>query len=179
MRTIEEIIDEWKVEFGVFRSGKSGQYRSIPFEGRKDLLNILCKTMIDEGHGEEAIKSDYIRLTVVNSCSPPDGANIKASNLLKWKNIVAKQWAETKLEFYRGKFSEYKAEDRVKPIAEEKTNLKKKYSTEKEISPEEMLQKVFEPKNRLVSTQKIDRSQDTNWELLAELGIEADEATNE
>ncbi len=109
MRSIQDIIYDWKHECGIQRTGKSGSYRMIPFEGKKDLLLALAQTMIDEGHSEESILSLNTRNLVCNTCAAPDAANVK--NNKKIKQITGEQWKEALKEFYRGPVSQFRPKE--------------------------------------------------------------------
>ena len=113
MREIEEIVADWKVTYGILRQGKFGSYRSIPFEGKRDMLNDLVQTMIDEGYSQEDIKTaNTQRLVVKYSCPPPEA---KTKNFKKQQDITADQWRTAIVEVFRGKISKYVPKDAEKP----------------------------------------------------------------
>lgn len=116
-RSIEDIAEDWKAEVGVNRSGKSGFYRMIPFEGKKDLLLSLAQTMIDEGYDEDTLKSVSTKNVVVKCCCPPETA--KSRGLRDMQRITAAQWADVLKEFYRGKVSQFKPQERNKNVPAE------------------------------------------------------------
>ncbi len=159
MRDIPDIIEDWRHECGIQKTGKSGSYRLIPFNGKKDLLLALAQTMIDEGYKEEDLKSMSTRNAVCNACAAPDAANIK--NNKKIKQITADQWKDVLKEFYRGSVSQYRPNE-----------VQKSYVPKEDIEQKgKDLDKILNPSTRIVSSKKFDRSNDTNWDLLNELGI--------
>ena len=60
MRAIEDVVQEWVAEFGILARGKSGPYRYIEYSQKKDLLMVLIRTLIEEGHSEEVGASPLI-----------------------------------------------------------------------------------------------------------------------
>lgn len=163
MRSVQDIIDDWKHEVGLQRSGKSGSYRVIPFQGKMDLLLALAQTMIDEGHPEEVIRSLNTRNLICNACAAPDAANIK--NNKKIKQITGEQWKEALKEFYRGPVSQFRPKEPEKSYAV--TPIEE--ATQKKMSIED----IMNPKNRIV----IDTSQYSDMKLdldfLKEMGVDA------
>lgn len=166
MRTIADIIEDWKVEYGTLKTGRNSQYVAIAFKQRKSLLLGLVQTMIDAGCAEEDISSVQTRNKVIEACTAPDQAPIPAKNIRLWKKMVAEDWAYAYKKHFHGAVAKYVVEE-VEEVPFTKTETKSV----------ENIEDILNPKDRLVSTQKIDRSADTNWELLAELGIDPDEVS--
>lgn len=177
MRTIEEIIEAWKAEFGTLAQGQWGPYRFIDFKSNRELVLNLVQTLKDEGYPEADLAGARVQLKVVDACEAPPGKSArKASSIRTTKNMTASNWRWALVEVYRGKVSTY-----VPPAQEIADIVETIFPLEikPELSKEELLEKIMSPKDRIVSTQKIDRSNDTNWELMEELGMDPDEEDNE
>lgn len=184
MRTIEDIIIEWKAEFGVLARNANGPYRYIDYRQKKDNLMTLVATLIAEGYDEDVIKSTSTVNAIVNGCEAPDGASSREkSKIKKGKQITATQLKTNVFpEFFRGKFVD-KVPDTDAGLAKDITVFEqpKEIEIKKPVEPtkEELLDKILNPKDRLVSAKKIDRRNNVNWELLEALGLDLDEADNE
>ena len=165
MRNIEDIIIEWRVEFGVSARGKTGKYYYIDYAQKKDLLTILIRTIIDEGYDEDVVKSVTTRNLIINGCEAPDGASSRSSSKIKKsKNITADNLKEIIPEFFRGKFS-------IVAHEKEKIALPEKPQTTFEQPKVEKIPEI-DPKDRI----KMDTSDVVDGELdldfLKELGID-------
>jgi hypothetical protein len=175
VRSIEDIIEDWKAECGTLKQGRTSQYVAIEFGVRLSLLIILVKTMIDEGHTEDDITGVQTRNKAIAACTPPDSVPIPTKNIKTWKKIVAGEWSMALRKFFNGGVSEVEEK-----VVEAPAKVEVKAPPKPEMTPEQLLEEIMQPKNRLQSAEKIDRSADTNWELLAELGMLPDGApTNE
>lgn len=121
MRTIDDIIIEWKVEFGVKERGKTGDYHYIDYRQKKDLLTILIRTLIDEGYDEDTIKSTTTRNLIINGCEAPDGASSRSgSKIRKSKQITLDNLKQIIPQFFRGKFSTVPTENEKQTVLPEK-----------------------------------------------------------
>ena len=134
MRSIEDIIQIWKHEYGVVKQGRGGSYRSIPFDGKRDLLNDLAQTLKDDGYSEEQIKSLSTKLLVIKACVPPPEANTKKIDLQR--KITGEQWADATFEIFAGKTSKYvRDESTAAPVSR-----KKEFDwTKVEVVPKDMI----------------------------------------
>lgn len=118
MRSIEEIIRDWKTEYGVLKTGRNSQYLAIEFKERKTMLLSLVQTMVDEGHTKEDITSFQSRNKVVDACTAPDSAPIPAKNVKLWKKMVTEDYEYAFGKFFHGAVSKYvdkKAKEEIKP----------------------------------------------------------------
>lgn len=137
MRTIDEIVEDWKVEYGTMAYGRDGAfYRYIDFKIKKNLLLNLAQTMIDEGYDQETLSSIKTINMVVNGCEAPEGASSRAkSKIKKSKDITSSQWKEVLKEFFRGPISTFNPENR-----EQELKLpEKKSEKELEINPSDRI----------------------------------------
>jgi len=108
LRTLEEIVDEWKGEFGILGRGKNGPYRYIDYSQKKDLLMTLVRTLIDEGYDQNTLKSTRTANLIINACEAPDGASSRSSGKIrKSKQITASNLKFVLTEFFRGPFSSH------------------------------------------------------------------------
>ena len=173
MRAVEDIIDDWKAEFGTMAYGKHGQwYRYISWKIEKNLLLNLAQTLIDEGYKKEDLVDEdnrpnaVILAQVVNGCSAPEGASSrKKSDILKSKRITANNWKEVLKEFFRGPVSTHIPEDRTPEILEP---VREKFKPKATKIPE------VDPKDRI----KMDTSEmpdiPMDEDFLNQLGVTAD-----
>lgn len=102
MRSIEETAEEWLVEFGRQERGKNGPYRRIEFAEKKDVLLVLVRTLIDEGYGQEILKTQKTINIIINTLEPRD-SNTAAIRKIKEIHCKDVKWALN--EFFRGGFS--------------------------------------------------------------------------
>jgi hypothetical protein len=168
MRKPEDIIDDWKVEFGTLSYGKHGSfYRYIDWKIQKNLLMNLVQTFIDEGYKkEDLIDQDgdpdrKIQMDVVSACSPPDGASSrKKVNIDKSKKITAKNWKESLKEFFRGPVSTFSPQEHVVEYKEIKINK----------TLEEKLDVELRDRIKVDTSDVIDLPLDSDF--LSELGID-------
>jgi hypothetical protein len=144
LRSIDDIIDDWKTEFGTMAYGKHGAfYRYIDWKIEKNLLLNLAQTLIDEGHKESLVDEDNrpnasTQLKVVNACAAPDGASSrKKSDILKSKRITALNWKEVLKEFFRGTVSIHVPENRVSGV--EIPEIETKPSKSIEVDPSDRI----------------------------------------
>jgi hypothetical protein len=125
--------------------------------------------MVDEGYDKEVLSSPQTRNKVVAACAAPDSAPIVAKNLRKWKDMVSGEWSFAWGKFFNGSISKYK-----EPLKPEAVVTKPvKTNTEPEKPLEQLAEEVANSNNRLRPI-KIDRGDDTNWELLEELGMDSE-----
>jgi len=173
--SIDEIIGDWAAKCSVELTNKNGHpYWGIPSgSSRRECFLDLIQTLLDQGWKKEEIKTDGVRAKVVNTCWPDKERSISAKELRTSKAATANIWEQTvrtvtgiEISKYEGKVSNY-----VAPTPPVSVTLKE--------SKEEILEEIFNPKDRLISTKKIDRSKDINWELLDALGLEPDEVEDE
>jgi hypothetical protein len=160
LRTIEEIIEDWKVEYGTMAYGRDGAfYRYINFKIKKNLLLNLAQTMIDEGYAQEDLSSIKTTNLVVNGCEAPEGASSRAkSKIKKGKDITASQWKGVLREFFRGHISTFNPENR-----EQELKLpEKKPEKELEINPSDRIK---------IDTSDIE-DPPLDLEFLRELGVD-------
>jgi hypothetical protein len=168
LRTVEDVILDWKGEFGVLGRSANGPYRYIDYKQKKDLLMILVQTLLDEGYDSDTIQSMSVVNAIVNGCEAPDGASSRTSKAIKkGKQITTSQLKEFVFkEFFRGSVSKHVPEPQNTVPEQTIIELPKK-----EESKEDLLEKIMNPKNRI----KVDANEcvDTPPDLafLAELGI--------
>jgi hypothetical protein len=168
-RSIEDIISDWKYACGQEKTSDHGTtYVVVPIADRRGNFLDLIQTLVDEGVAQEEIASGSISTNVVLTCWSNLVTKMTAKELKRARNITRSQWQEAIKEFFARPISEYAGPERaIAPTPKEQKPAKK------ELTKEELMEEIFDPKDRIVST-VIDRSNDMNWELLAELGIEPD-----
>lgn len=179
--SIDEIIADWEAECSVDLISKSGfPYRGIPSgSSRRGHFLNLVQTLLDQGYSKEEIKTGSLCAKVVNTCWPDKERSISAKELRTSKAGTRKLWEQCVRKVIHIEISKYEVEDvepREPAVSFRPPTLDKRESKE---SKEDILEEIFNPKDRIISIKKIDRSNDTNWELLEELGLEPDEAKNE
>lgn len=128
MRTIDEVISDWKTEFGTIKYGVNGEYyKCINWKIEKNLLFNLAQMLVDEGFGKSDLVSEKVtsdgrtytepnldvRNKIIEANSAPPGASSrKKSEILKSKRITAEKWATVLKEFFRGPVSEHIPKER-------------------------------------------------------------------
>lgn len=169
-RSIEDIISDWKFACGQEKTSDRGTtYVVVPIADRRGNFLKLIQTMVDEGLTREEVKSGAISTNVVLTCWSDLIVKMTAKELKRARDITRSQWQEAIKEFFARPISEYAGPERaVVPDIKVPEKLAKK-----ELTKEELMGEIFDPKDRIVPT-IIDRTNDTNWDLLAELGIEPD-----
>lgn len=171
--SIDEIIGAWKADCGLTKRSDMGTtYVVVPIPDRYLHFLDLIQTLLDHGYEKEYIRSKVFRGKIVLICWPDIITKITDAGLRKTRAITASQWDEAVNKFSDIAISKFVELEKELPV--NKVEVKKEFKQQK--TKEELLEEVLNPKDRLISTQKIDRSNDTNWELLEELGIESDEA---
>lgn len=176
--TVERILELWLADCGEQKCSPRGTtYLVIPLPDRRGRLLDLIQTLVSFGYKQEDIRTATVSNQVVKMCWSDLIVNMTAQNLRKCRDISRKQWEGAIDEFFSKdvELPKYEGKSREPaPIPETKAK-----ATPKEKTLEELKEEIFNPKNRIVSTKKFDRSADTDWELLAELGIEPDKVDNE
>jgi hypothetical protein len=176
MRSIEDTIEEWLAEFGVLGRGKNGPYRYISYSQKKDLLMVLVRTLIEEGHDRETLESVRTANLIINACEAPDGASSRApSKIKKSKQITASDLKFVLREFFRGSFVTTPIANQNTVVPSQKIETLTPKNTKSILdgkTPEEINEMIFNPKDRLVSPKEIDRSGSLNFDLFEELGLD-------
>lgn len=153
-----------------------GTYFGIPKPELKDNLTILFKSFLEHGYTIEEIGSDFVKTTIADTCWKKDSnKTMSRSEVTEAKQEVLAKWRIVKNN--NSGFKLPTLDESEKTVVLEKAEIKK----ESEKTPEDKLQEledILGSKDRIIS-KEIDRSNDINWELLEELGIESDEAGNE
>lgn len=171
--SIDKIIDIWKADCGESKVSSHGVvYVVIPLATQYNHFLDLIKTLLDNGFSKSEVESVGLRTKIATKCWPDIIQKMSVKEIKRARTITAMRWDEAVNKFSDFKISRFVEEKKPEPPIPETFNKR----VEKE---EPSLEEIINPKNRLVSPQKIDRSDDTNWELLAELGIEFDEVSNE
>lgn len=164
--SIDKIIDIWKADCGESKVSSHGVvYVVIPLATQYNHFLDLIKTLLDNGFTIAEIESVGLRTKIATKCWPDIIQKMSVKEIKRARTITAMRWDEAVNKFSDFKISRFVEEKKPESIIPAPHHRKTEV---KEPSLEEMVN----PKNRLVSTQKIDRSNDTNWELLEELGIE-------
>jgi len=153
MRTIDTIIEDWKVEVGTLKTGRNSQYIAIEFKERTSFLLMLAQTMLDEGYDEKAILSPSTQVKVVDGCTPSKEVPIPAKNIKKWKTIVTQEWDYARKKIIGTKISKY---EEKKPVVEEK--------------PTKTLD--LEPTDRLKIDTSASPDMDLDGDFLKEIGLD-------
>lgn len=180
--SIEKIINGWKSQYGVWRTSERGESYKVIGNNIVEKLRILAKTMMDHGYSFDEIDSPRVSAKIADICWREEKiTKMSASEISRAKKGLANDWNEvvSDPEFSGIKFSqvEEKKEHIVNAIVP--TRQFPKDQPEKEYTKEELLAEALDPKNRLISTKKIDRSNDENLEFLEELGLKPDWSDNE
>lgn len=171
---IDRVIALWKADCGIERESDNGTtYLVVPIPDRRGRFLDLVQAMVHFGHSEEDIRSATVSTKVVMACWSDLIVKISDNKLKKYRGISRNQWEEAVDEFFVKGLNLPKY---IKPID---NNVYHITPPKKEKTKEEMMDDIFNPKDRIVSDKKIDRTNDINWELLAELGIEPDGSGNE
>ena len=174
--SIDRILDLWLASCGeVKTSPASSTYLVVPFADRRGHLLNLIQALVQYGYSEQEIRTGNTSMKVVKMCWSDLIKNMSTKKVRESREIARKQWSGALDEFFVTDFPKYVKPEKIAPLVPKTESGPLK----KEITKEELLTEILNPKDRLVSSQKIDRSNDTNWELLEELGIESDEALNE
>lgn len=99
MRSVQTIIDNWKIQFGSKGRGETGPYDYIPFNRKKDLLYLLAEILKEEGYKREDFLDEddkinaTMQLKVVNACEAEEGSSKrKPCKIKQSKDITAKNW---------------------------------------------------------------------------------------
>ena len=176
----------WKDEHSVWYRGDGGTpYRRIPTREMPDALFSLSKTLITQGHSFEEIDNSRVGSMIADTCiredkivkmSNSDVKRAKTSLGIDWnENLRSKRFRDFLASFLEQPIKEVvvKTEESEKIVIVEKTGPKKQQKAEK--TKEEIMDEILNPKNRIQSDQKIDRSNDLDLELLKELGIEGEQ----
>ncbi len=148
MRSLEDIIEDWRIEVGVLKNGRNSTYIHIGFRERRSNILDLVQTMIDEGYSKEEIENVQVRNKVIDTCTPPEGVPIPAKNIKTWKGMVAAEWRDSLKHFFHGPISKHIPKEIV-----QYTEPEKPQKAEKELE--------LDPKDRL----KIDTSGVPDMEL--------------
>ncbi len=109
MRSIDDVIADWKVEKGIILHGKNGPYSAIPFSNRLQHFMDLVATLIAEGYGEDDIRSSLTQNKVVEASISPKNAGTKGRE--EQKRITIEQWKRTIPHFFRGETVSYTPKD--------------------------------------------------------------------
>lgn len=173
--TLDKIIAVWKADCGETKQSDRGTtYIVVPIADRYGNFLNLIQTILDHGYTKDELSSVSLRTKVVMACWPEIIKKMSHKDLKLSRVISANQWDEA-----INKFSDLKISKYVEPLKPEPKVYLTSPSKDNVSSKENLLNEIINPKNRLVSSQKIDRSADTNWELLEELGINLDGSSNE
>lgn len=167
--SIEDIIKKWKQDNGQVRvSDRGTAYVIMPNSTLLSNLKILAKTMFDSGYSYKEMKDYRVAVKLADICWRENKiVKMSSTEIKKAKMGLVEDWSEV-ISTYSGiKMSELSDSEKVVPVKTEKPK-------EKELTKEEILDEIMNPKNRLVSNKKIDRSNDDNLEFLEQLGIEPD-----
>jgi hypothetical protein len=164
LRPIDEIIDDWLIEYGILKRGKWGHYRCIPFTENKDLVLNLVQTLKDEGYTKEELSKGINQLKVVNACEAPEGASNRTfKSIKKTKDMTANNWRNAIKENFRGQVSVFVPKEPPK---------KESYEVPREVSEKPL---ELEPKDRIkVITLDCDETP-PDLDFYAELGIDPSE----
>jgi hypothetical protein len=168
---ILEVVELWKFDCGIEVRGKGGStFKGIPIPDRRGRLLDLIQAMVSFGYVREEIEAPAVSTKVVMTCWSDLIVNMTKTNLRKSRDITRLQWEEAIKEFFSVELPKFQKRETA-------PEYKKEPKLEK--TKEDLIMEIMEPKDRLVSPQKIDRGDNTNWELLEELGIEPDSLENE
>lgn len=171
---IDDILNDWKYACGEEKTSEAGTtFIVIPIADRRGNFLNLIQTLVDRGLSKEDVKSAPLSTKVAKICWSDLIKKMTQAEVKRSRDISKNQWEEAIIEFFAKPISIHVKERPIK-IPKEVTKDPKK-----ELTKEELLEEIFNPKDRLVSPKKIDRSNDTNWELYKELGIEPDGSENE
>ena len=173
---LNKIIDAWKTSCGdVYLGEKGTPYVRIPSARMRESLQILRKTLVGYGYTYEEIDSVRVSMAIVDACWKENKiVKMSISEIKKAKKNLSDDWDEVihDPEFSGIVIAKLDEDEKDVPVA--KTEYKKPEKTKEEIMSE-----IFEPKDRIVPNKTVDKADNTNWELLAELGIEPDESKDE
>jgi hypothetical protein len=170
--TIERLVLTWKDEHGVWATGKMGTlYKKMPSSSMHENLRILARTMLDAGYTFEEIDDYHVALTIADICWREDKiTTMTSSEIVRAKKSLTRDWNEV---ISASEFSGI-VMSKVEP-----QDIETEEKPTKERTKEELMEAIFSTKSSATPTPKIDRTDTTNWELLAELGLEPDKVDNE
>ena len=179
MRTIEKIIEDWKMEFGLWKGGEWGRYQCIEYKSSKDLILNLAETLKDEGYRKEDLYDEdgeckaIIQMWVVDACHAPKGvkSSRKASAIKITKDMIASHWRiAIERIFNKGPVSTYVP--KASPTIETPISTFEKPKKQPEKEPEIEKQFEIDPNEGRANVDTTGFSPEVpDLEFLAELGI--------
>lgn len=139
MRTVKEVIDDWKADCAVNLPDRvGGIYLAVPMANRQRHLLDLCQTLVDEGHDQETIKSVSTRNSIVEVCVPPPEAN--NPKIKTWRKVVGDQWAMAISLLFKKPVSKFAPKETTQYPVEPKLETKPFDYSQFESIPEEAIQ---------------------------------------
>lgn len=176
MRTIDDIIEDWKTEFGTPAQGQWGPYRFIDFKRNREYVLNLVQTLRDEGFTKEDLLIGRNQLKVVEACEAPSGKSIrKSSSIKKTKDMTASNWKYAIREIFPEKISVCNTESSSAPIREPAITIFTN-TTPIKTKPEKLIE--IDPKDRIKMDTSDISDNPLDLEFLKELGIEPDSVGN-
>ena len=166
-KSIRDVIEGWhEANSQQFRGDGGTPYPRIPTNEMPAALVSLVKTMRDYGYTFEEIRQPRVAVEMAQQC-------LRLSKIKKLSRTKIIEMQEDLSKDFRFAIVSVQKDIKVVPREEIKiTGIAVEEKKEKTI--EEKLTKILGSENILPS-KEIDRSNDVNWELLEELGIEPDE----
>lgn len=112
MRTLEDILVDWKVARGTLKQGKSCEYFQMDWKNELENYSALINTLLDEGYKKEDLINEngkantIVRMKVVNEMVySGEGTKFTKSELIKCKDERAKKWELSLKVAFPGKIS--------------------------------------------------------------------------
>ena len=99
LRTVDDILTDWKVARGTLKQGKSCEYFQMDWKNELENYSALINTLLDEGYTKEQLigksgkANPHVMVRVVNEMVySGEGTKFTKSELLKCKSERAKKW---------------------------------------------------------------------------------------
>lgn len=99
MRTVDDILIDWKIARGDLKQGKSCEYFQMNWKNELEHYSALINTLLDEGYAKEDLINEtgkansIVRMKVVNEMVySGEGTRFTKSELIKCKDERAKKW---------------------------------------------------------------------------------------
>lgn len=113
MRTVEDILADWKIARGELKQGKSCEYFQMNWKNELEHYSALINTLLDEGYKKEDLLNEngkanpHIMVRVVGEMVySGDGTKFTKSEIIKKKDERAKKWETALKVAFPGKVSE-------------------------------------------------------------------------